>query len=65
VVAAGKGQRGEGAHPIVFRDGGDRVQIVRVSQHRMSPARHLEWVIAGAANATRAQSRSTVVQSPP
>jgi len=34
--------RAEGAHLIVFRDGGDHVQIVRVLHQRMDPARHLE-----------------------
>jgi toxin ParE1/3/4 len=34
--------RYEGQHLIVFRDGGDHLQIVRVLHRRMDPARHLE-----------------------
>lgn len=33
--------RTEGRHLIVFRDGGDHLQIVRVLHQRMDPARHL------------------------
>ena len=34
--------RYEGKHLIVFRDGGDHLQIVRVLHQRMDPARHLQ-----------------------
>jgi toxin ParE1/3/4 len=34
--------RYEGVHLILFRDGGDHVQIVRVLHQRMDPARHLQ-----------------------
>ena len=34
--------RYEGQHLIVFRDGGDHLQIVRVLHQRMDPAGHLE-----------------------
>jgi toxin ParE1/3/4 len=34
--------RYEGRQLIVFRDGGDPVQIVRVLHQRMDPARHLQ-----------------------
>jgi len=34
--------RSEGRHLIVFRDGGDHVQIVRILYQRMDPARHFE-----------------------
>jgi toxin ParE1/3/4 len=33
--------RFEGRHLIVFRDGGDHLQFVRVLHQRMDPARHL------------------------
>ncbi len=34
--------RNEGRHLIVFRDGGDQLQVVRVLHQRMDPAVHLE-----------------------
>ncbi len=34
--------RAEGKHLIVFRDGGDHLQVLRVLHQRMDPARHLE-----------------------
>lgn len=34
--------RYEGQHLIVFRDGNDHLQIVRVLHQRMDPARHLQ-----------------------
>lgn len=34
--------RTEGAHLIVFREGGDHVQIVRILNQHMDPARHPE-----------------------
>lgn len=33
--------RAEGVHLIIFRDGGDALQIIRVLHQRMDPARHL------------------------
>jgi plasmid stabilization system protein ParE len=34
--------RFKGAHLIVFREGGDHVQIVRILHRHMDPARHPE-----------------------